>query len=124
MAKNENDASCSNITPEYTRNIEFPALTMRVGMDDTISLTEHVESDFYELDRVWTPDDLQRIAKKIDGKMKTEIVPFIRDTESAKQKEAQKAFNLMLDQGIITMTTGRPQRAAYNDQNDELDTPF
>ena len=124
VAKNETDASCSNITPEYTRNIEFPALTMRVGMDDTISLTEHVESDFYELDRVWTPDDLQRIAKKIDGKMKTEIVPFIRDTESAKQKEAQKAFNLMLDQGIVTMTSGRPQRAAYNDLNDELDTPF
>ena len=67
---------------------------------------------------------MQRIAKKIDGKMKTEIVPFIRDTESAKQKEAQKAFNLMLDQGIVTITSGRPQRAAYNDLNDELDTPF
>jgi hypothetical protein len=124
VAKNEHDASASTITPEYTRNIEFPTLTMRVNNDDTITLGEHEESDFYELDRVWSPDDLQRIAKKIDGKMKTEIVPFIRDTETAKQKEATKAFNLMLDQGIVTMTSGRPQRAVYNDHNDEIETPF
>jgi hypothetical protein len=124
VAKNEHDASASTITPEYTRNIEFPTLTMRVNNDDTITLGEHEESDFYELDRVWSPDDLQRIAKKIDGKMKTEIVPFIRDTETAKVKEATKAFNLMLDQGIVTMTSGRPQRAVYNDHNDEIETPF
>jgi hypothetical protein len=124
VAKNEHDASASTITPEYTRNIEFPTLTMRVNNDDTITIGEHEESDFYELDRVWTPDDLQRIARKIDGKMKTEIVPFIRDTESAKAKEATKAFNLMLDQGIITLTAGRPQRAQFNETNDEIDAPF
>jgi hypothetical protein len=124
VAKNEHDASASTITPEYTRNIEFPTLTMRVNNDDTITIGEHEESDFYELDRVWTPDDLQRIARKIDGKMKTEIVPFIRDTESAKTKEATKAFNLMLDQGIITLTAGRPQRAQFNETNDEIDAPF
>jgi hypothetical protein len=124
VAKNEHDASASTITPEYTRNIEFPTLTMRVNNDDTITIGEHEESDFYELDRVWTPDDLQRIARKIDGKMKTEIVPFIRDTESAKPKEATKAFNLMLDQGIITLTAGRPQRAQFNETNDEIDAPF
>ena len=56
--------------------------------------------------------------------MKTEIIPFIRDTETAKVKEATKAFNLMLDQGIVTMTSGRPQRAVYNDHNDEIETPF
>jgi hypothetical protein len=56
--------------------------------------------------------------------MKTEIVPFIRDTESAKPKEATKAFNLMLDQGIITLTAGRPQRAQFNETNDEIDAPF
>jgi hypothetical protein len=124
VAKNEHDASASTITPEYTRNIEFPTLTMRVNNDDTITIGEHEESDFYELDRVWTPDDLQRIARKIDGKMKTEIVPFIRDTESAKAKEATKAFNLMLDQGMITLTAGRPQRAQFNETNDEIDAPF
>jgi hypothetical protein len=124
VAKNEHDASASTITPEYTRNIEFPTLTMRVNNDDTITIGEHEESDFYELDRVWTPDDLQRIARKIDGKMKTEIVPFIRDTESAKPKEATKAFNLMLDQGIITLSAGRPQRAQFNETNDEIDAPF
>lgn len=124
VAKNEHDASASTITPEYTRNIEFPTLTMRVNNDDTITIGEHEESDFYELDRVWTPDDLQRIGRKIDGKMKTEIVPFIRDTESAKTKEATKAFNLMLDQGIVTLTSGRPQRAQFNETNDEIDAPF
>lgn len=124
VAKNEHDASASTITPEYTRNIEFPTLTMRVNNDDTITIGEHEESDFYELDRVWTPDDLQRIGRKIDGKMKTEIVPFIRDTESAKAKEATKAFNLMLDQGIVTLTSGRPQRAQFNETNDEIDAPF
>jgi len=124
VAKNEHDASASTITPEYTRNIEFPTLTMRVNNDDTITIGEHVESDFYELDRVWTPDDLQRIGRKINGKMKTEVVPFIRDTEGAKQKEATKALNLMLDQGIVTFSTGRPQIAIFNDNNDEIDAPF
>lgn len=124
VAKNEHDAAASTITPEYTRNIEFPTLTMRVNNDDTITIGEHVESDFYELDRVWTPDDLQRIGRKINGKMKTEVVPFIRDTEGAKQKEATKALNLMLDQGIVTFSTGRPQIAIFNDNNDEIDAPF
>jgi hypothetical protein len=124
VAKNENDASASTITPEYTRNIEFPTLTMRVNNDDTITIGEHIESDFYELDRVWTPDDLQRIGRKINGKMKTEVVPFIRDTEGAKQKEATKALNLMLDQGIVTFSVGRPQIAIFNDNNDEIDAPF
>lgn len=94
LAKSENTPSASDIVPEYTRNKEFPSMTMTITGYDTIELQKIEPLDAIE-ERVWMPDDETKILPLIDGKTKSEATKFIRDTESVPKRIAEKLLNEM-----------------------------
>lgn len=122
VKRDENNRDVTIISPEYTRNMEFPDLQMTIGMDDEIELTEHQHESFFKPQHVWEPDTLKTLADRIAGKSKGDATEYIRDTESVQKKEAIKALNLMEEQRIIEWTGGRPKIATLI--NNKLNTPF
>jgi len=122
--KSENNKDITEITPEYTRNIEPPAIEMTVGGFDVVEFSEIEVDEFYNRTRVWTDEDQERIALKIIGKSKGDAATFIRDTEDCKRKDAEKVLAIMEDGGAIHWEGKRPKIAALgrgdNRQNLEL----
>jgi hypothetical protein len=110
--KSENNRDVTEITPEYTRNIEPPALEMSIGGFDLVEFSEIEVDEFYNRTRVWTDEDQHRIAEKILGKSKGDASAFIRDTEDCKKKDADKVLALMEDSGKIHWDGKRPKIAA------------
>ena len=99
--KSENNKDITEISPEYTRNIEPPSLEMTIGGFDLVEFSEVEVDDFYNRTRVWTDEDQQRIVTKIVGKSKGDAAAFIRDTEDCKKKDADKLLALLEDNGTI-----------------------
>ena len=121
--KSEHNKDITEITPEYTRNIEPPSLEMTIGGFDTVNFSELEVDDFYNKTRVWTDEDQQRIAVKILGKSKGDAAIFIRDTEDCKKKDAEKVLALMEDNSIIHWEGKRPKIAALGkgDKEEEIE---
>lgn len=122
VKRDEHNRDVTIISPEYTRNMEFPEMEMVVGADDVVELVEHQHESFFKPQHVWEPDALKTLAVKIAGKSKGDAVEFIRDTESVQKKDAIKALNMMEDDRIIEWTGGRPKIATLIDNTPN--TPF
>ena len=122
VKRDEHNRDVTIISPEYTRNMEFPEMEMVVGIDDVVELVEHQHESFFKPQHVWEPDALKTLAVKIAGKSKGDAVEFIRDTESVQKKDAIKALNMMEDDRIIEWTGGRPKIATLIDNTPN--TPF
>ena len=122
IRRDEHNRDITIISPEYTRNIEFPEIQMVVGMDDDVQLDEHQHESFFKPQHVWEPDALKTLAGKIAGKSKGDAVEYVRDTESVQKKDAIKALNMMEDARIIEWTGGRPKIATL--VNDKPNAPF
>lgn len=121
--KSENNKDVTEITPEYTRNIEPPTLEMTVGGFDIVEFKEIETDEFYNRTRVWTDEDQKRIAAKILGKSKGDAAAFIRDTEDCKKKDAEKVLAIMEDNHTIHWQGLRPKIAAYgkSDYREDLE---
>ena len=121
--KSQNNRDITEITPEYTRNIEPPAVEMSIGGFDLVEFTEVEVDEFYNKTRVWTDEDKHRIAAKILGKSKGDAAAFIRDTEDCKRKDAEKVLALMEENSIIHWEGKRPKIVALgpNDGEDPID---
>ena len=120
--KSENNRDITEITPEYTRNIEPPAIEMTIGGFDLVEFSEIETDEFYNRTRVWTEEDQHRIAAKIIGKSKGDAAAFIRDTEECKKKDADKVLALMEDGGVIHWEGKRPKIVALgNKENEDLE---
>lgn len=102
LAKSETTPSASDIVPEYTRNKEFPSMTMTITGYDTIEL-EMIEPIQEIAERVWMPDDHIKILPLIDGKTKSEATKFIRDTENVPKRIAEKLLNEMEAKGSFEL---------------------
>lgn len=110
LQKSETIGGASDIIPEYTRNMEFPPMTMTISGFDSIDLqiSEPVESI---PERVWTPEDLRRLNGLIDGKSLSEATKFIRDVEDVPKRIAEKAINEMEMNGMIEIVkSGRSKQ--------------
>lgn len=94
LAKSEHTPGASDIVPEYTRNIEFPSMEMTITGFDSVELSKKEDFDAIS-DRVWTPNDMQRILPLIDGKSGTHATKFIQDTEDVPKRIAMKLLNEM-----------------------------
>ena len=94
LAKSETTPSASDIVPEYTRNKEFPSMEMTIEGFDSIGLTQKEDLESIP-DRVWTPQDMERILPLIDGKSGTQATKFIQDTEDVPKRIASKLLNEM-----------------------------
>lgn len=110
--KSESNRDITEITPEYTRNIEPPAIEMTIGGFDTVEFSEVAVDEFYNRTRVFTVEDHKRIAEKIVGKSKGDATTFIRDTEDCRKKDAEKVLSQMEDTGVIHWEGLRPKIAA------------
>ena len=121
--KSQNNRDITEITPEYTRNIEPPAVEMSIGGFDLVEFSEVEVDEFYNKTRVWTDEDKHRIAAKILGKSKGDAAAFIRDTEDCKRKDAEKVLALMEENSIIHWEGKRPKIVALgpNDGEDPID---
>lgn len=121
--KSEHNRDITEITPEYTRNIEPPAIEMSIGGFDLVEFSEIEVDEFYNKTRVWTDEDKHRIAAKILGKSKGDAATFIRDTEDCKRKDAEKVLALMEENSIIHWEGKRPKIVALgpNDGEDPID---
>jgi hypothetical protein len=107
LTKSETQPGASDIVPEYTRNKEFPPMTMTITGYDTIELevNEPVES---VQERVWTADDHKRLIPLIKGKTPADATKFIRDTEDVTKRIAEKVLNEMeANQSIVFIKQGR-----------------
>lgn len=100
LAKSETTPGASDITPEYTRNKEFPPMTMTITGFDTIAL-EPMEVDDPFPERVWTPNDHRRLLPLIEGKTSAQATAFIRDTEDVTKRQAEKCLNEMEANGMV-----------------------
>ena len=94
LAKSETTPSASEIVPEYTRNKEFPSLEMTITGFDSIELVQKEDLESIP-DRVWTPNDMNRILPLITGKTGTTAVQFVQDTEDVPKRIASKLLNEM-----------------------------
>ena len=121
--KSEHNRDITEITPEYTRNIEPPAIEMSIGGFDLVEFSEIEVDEFYNKTRVWTDEDKHRIAAKILGKSKGDAATFIRDTEDCKRKDAEKVLALMEENSIIHWDGKRPKIVALgpNDGEEPID---
>jgi hypothetical protein len=119
--KSENNKDITEITPEYTRNIEPPSVEMTIGGFDLVEFAEVEVDEFYNRTRVWTDEDQQRIVTKIVGKSKGDAAAFIRDTEDCKKKDADKLLALMEDNGTIHWEGKRPKFVALGKDNKGID---
>lgn len=117
--KSQNNRDITEITPEYTRNIEPPAIEMSIGGFDLVEFAEIEVDEFYNKKRVWTDEDKHRIATKILGKSKGDAAAFIRDTEDCKRKDAEKVLALMEENSIIHWEGKRPKIVALGPNNGE-----
>mgnify|MGYP001026031488 FL=1 len=117
--KSQNNRDITEITPEYTRNIEPPAIEMSIGGFDLVEFSEVEVDEFYNKTRVWTDEDKHRIAAKILGKSKGDAAAFIRDTEDCKRKDAEKVLALMEENSIIHWDGKRPKIVALGPNNGE-----
>jgi hypothetical protein len=107
LTKSETQPGASDIVPEYTRNKEFPPMTMTITGYDTIELevNEPVES---VQERVWTAEDHKRLIPLIKGKTPADATKFIRDTEDVTKRIAEKVLNEMeANQSIVFIKQGR-----------------
>ena len=94
LAKSEQQPGASDIVPEYTRNKEFPPMIMTITGYDSIEL-EMQEPLEAIAERVWTPNDYNRLLYMIEGKSPAEAITFIRDTEDVTKRIATKVLNEM-----------------------------
>ena len=121
--KSDSNKEITEITPEYTRNIEPPALEMTVGGFDLVEFSEIEVDEFYNRTRVWTAPEQEALALKLIGKSKGDAMAFIRDTEDCKRKDAEKVLALMEDGGIIHWDGKRPKFVALGkvDKNNDIE---
>lgn len=110
--KSESNKEKTEITPEYTRNIEPPGIEMSIGGFDVVEFSEIEIDEFYNRTRVWTDEDQKRISNKIVGKSKGEAATFIRDTEDCRKKDAEKVLSIMEENRIIHWHGKRPKYVA------------
>ena len=119
--KSERNRDVTEITPEYTRNAEPPALEMSINALDEVQFSEIETDEFYNRTRVFTPEDKKRITDKIIGKSKGDALIFIRDTEDCKKKDAEKVLSQLEDEHLIMYVGKRPKYIAYYDTNVNTD---
>lgn len=119
--KSERSKDITEITPEYTRNAEPPALEMTINALDEVEFAEIETDEFYNRTRVFTIEDKKRITEKIIGKSKGDALIFIRDTEDCKKKDAEKLVSQLEDERIIMFVGKRPKYVAHYDDNLKLD---
>ena len=100
LQKSADVVGASEIVPEYTRNMEFPPMLMKVQGFDEIELTLNEPEDPIA-ERVWTSDDYHRLLDQISGKSKTDAAKFIRDIEGVTKRMAEKVINEMEVNGMI-----------------------
>jgi hypothetical protein len=115
LAKSETISGASDIVPEYTRNKEFPSMSMTITGYDTIEL-ELLESLEPVSERVWTPDDQRRLLPLIIDKTPADATKFIRDTEGVPKRSAEKLLNEMEANAMLTIVKrGRSKIITQND---------
>jgi len=114
--KSERSKDITEITAEYTRNEEPPALEMTINALDEVEFAEIEEDEFYNRTRVFTAEDKKRITDKIIGKSKGDALIFIRDTEDCKKKDAEKVISQLEDEHFIMYVGKRPKYIAYYDE--------
>jgi hypothetical protein len=102
LAKSEDRQGASDVSPEYTRNKEFPPMIMTITGYDTIDLEMNEPEDNIP-ERVWMPEDHKRLSQMIDGKTPTDAIKFIRDTEGVPKRSAEKVLNEMEANRTIEM---------------------
>ena len=111
--KSERSKDITEITAEYTRNAEPPALEMTINALDEVEFSEIETDEFYNRTRVFTDEDKKRITEKIIGKSKGDALIFVRDTEDCKKKDAEKLISQLEDEKIIMFVGKRPKFIAY-----------
>ena len=114
--KSERSKDITEISAEYTRNAEPPALEMTINALDEVEFAEIEEDEFYNRTRVFTIEDKKRITEKIIGKSKGDALIFIRDTEDCKKKDAEKVLSQLEDEHMIMYVGKRPKYIAYYDE--------
>ena len=114
--KSERSKDITEISAEYTRNAEPPALEMSINALDEVEFAEIEEDEFYNRTRVFTIEDKKRITEKIIGKSKGDALIFIRDTEDCKKKDAEKVLSQLEDEHMIMYVGKRPKYIAYYDE--------
>lgn len=114
--KSERSKDITEISAEYTRNAEPPALEMSINALDEVEFAEIEEDEFYNRTRVFTIEDKKRITAKIIGKSKGDALIFIRDTEDCKKKDAEKVLSQLEDEHMIMYVGKRPKYIAYYDE--------
>lgn len=114
--KSERSKDITEISAEYTRNAEPPALEMTINALDEVEFAEIEEDEFYNRTRVFTDEDKKRITEKIIGKSKGDALIFIRDTEDCKKKDAEKVLSQLEDEHMIMYVGKRPKYIAYYDE--------
>ncbi len=119
--KSDRNKDITEITAEYTRNAEPPALEMTINALDEVEFAEIEEDEFYNRTRVFTDEDKKRITAKIIGKSKGDALIFIRDTEDCKKKDAEKVLSQLEDEHLIMYVGKRPKYIAYYDTNINTD---
>ena len=119
--KSERSKDITEISPEYTRNAEPPALEMTINALDEVQFAEIETDEFYNRTRVFTFEDKKRITDKIIGKSKGDALIFIRDTEDCKKKDAEKLMSQLEDEKIIMFVGKRPKYVAHYDDNLKID---
>lgn len=113
--KSERSRDITEITPEYTRNAEPPALEMTISPLDEVEFKEIETDEFYNKTRVFTIEDKKRVTDKIIGKSKGDALIFIRDTEDCKKKDSEKLISQLEDEKFIMFVGKRPKFVAYYD---------
>ena len=114
--KSERSKDITEISAEYTRNAEPPALEMTINALDEVEFAEIEEDEFYNRTRVFTDEDKKRITAKIIGKSKGDALIFIRDTEDCKKKDSEKVLSQLEDEHMIMYVGKRPKYIAYYDE--------
>lgn len=114
--KSDRNKDITEITAEYTRNAEPPALEMTINALDEVEFAEIETDEFYNRTRVFTDEDKKRITSKIIGKSKGDALIFIRDTEDCKKKDAEKVLSQLEDEHLIMYVGKRPKYIAYYDE--------
>ena len=105
------DGNSTFIEGLYTRNASFPDLELNVrGRDVEISVKELEGPGGKE----WTVDELERLAKSVQGKTINQAKTFIRDVESCKLVEASTAVSLMEAGKYITLTNEKNPKILVN----------
>jgi hypothetical protein len=119
--KSDRNKDITEITAEYTRNAEPPALEMTINALDEVEFAEIETDEFYNRTRVFTDEDKKRITAKIIGKSKGDALIFIRDTEDCKKKDSEKVLSQLEDERLIMYVGKRPKYIAYYDTNINTD---